>query len=490
MLVSHLTSLIKKIDILSPSIGFEYNSSNKFKSYQGGFYSLIVLIITAYIGAVFSLDMINRNSPNVISLEEILPFSIVDLNTFPIVISISYSGVLDDKYLNYFSYDSFSFSISPSLTIKYNSYDTPVGKCNISSYMIDDPEKIELLNYTKNIGLFCLSTQKSPHIFQNAYTELNSTFIQLTFNKCTRPGLDGCPLNLQDYLKDIRIGISFIDSYVASTDYSKPIKYKITTHNIRLNPNINKVVFYQFKNDLFVSDNGWIFQNLSEINYLSFQIGLIDYYIPTSDSQELLSIVFESPTLHKITKRSFIKVQDLLSNVGGFLNIIIAILHLAVQNHLRFSYLFFLRDLILSQPSQVKNQTYLEPKNRLDANMNHNVKRIQLVELTRNSPQEIKDNSDKHIMKEFNGNLMERQFNNFVSNKPTLFNKHDHLRRIQTEYKIVNLEESYLLYVLSLFLCRSENRIKYDKQIAKIERVMNISVFTKIMAGNLTEESV
>lgn len=488
IVTSFLFTSLRKADLLSPNIGFEFNGTSHFQSYQGGIYSMIVITITIYIAATFSKETIFRENPIVISNQEVIPNSIVDLKRYPIVISISDDGDLNDDYLNYFAVESFTFSIGDGPQPKMNQtyIDNPITKCNMTAYNVSDPSVLDLLNFATGPGFFCLRVPDNViYQFQNAYTELNSTFVQVSFSKCTLKSNKNCRTEISSRIRYTRIGVNFIDSYISSNNFTNPIQYKVTTHNVLLNKDLNKIVFYQFKNDLFVSDNGWILSDNMELEYISFQMGNVDYQL-TSGSNDAFRIILESPRLRRVTLRSFLKIQDLLSNVGGFVNIIFTLLYFAVHSHLRFTYLFFLKDLVLNEnsihPTAVFNKDVvqnfmpkLDSKNKNEA--------VVPCQQTRN------EDISKNMMIEKESKLeIDRKVNNYteqIKKEEGQLPKVSRNPKLYSSFAVDNVSDSYLSYLLNKVSCRKDYYRRYEKQMANIEKIINISVFANIMANHL-----
>lgn len=350
-----IIDLLRNRDFLSPPIGFEYQGSNKFRCIEGGFYSFLIIVLTAIIGESFPQDMIFRGNPNVLMGQEMISFSEVKLNKFPIVISTSFNNILSDEVISLIESDLVYFPIYANLTNGRTAYSKALKKCNLTDYNFSHEGLSNHFKYAENsTGFYCLDHKNLS--FYNPFSTGNSAFINLRIQRCKEAGKNGCPLETDSLIQSISLGFSYLDSYIDSKNLTNPVQYYATAQASVLSNGFVKRFTHKYRNDVYRSDDGWLLSSLVETSYLAYDSTTSDYIVNKDPNSiyynHLYWATFESPYLRLVTTRSFLKFQDFLSNVGGFTSIIMALIKMLAHNHLRFNYLLFLRDLAVGTPAK------------------------------------------------------------------------------------------------------------------------------------------
>lgn len=348
-----LTECLQNIDFLGPKIGFEHNSSSNLVTVQGGFYSLIVIVITSVVGGMFSQDFILRNNPLVINSQETVQNSVINLTQYPIFFTFTFNNVLSDEVVKLLDIDIVYFPTYANLTNGRTIYKGQIlKKCNMSDYDLKVENQISLFGNSGVPGIFCLNNGFNLN-FYNQYAEPNSAFINVRFKRCSNPGVDNCPANIDSLLQSISIGIGFLDSFIDSKNKTSPVQNKITSQNFLLSSGFLKRFFYRIRKDIYLSDDGWIFEDIKTTEYYTFQSSSTDYIINTDPMSayynHLYWATFDSPIIRVRALRSYMKVQDLFATLGGFARFISILVKFIVGGHLRFLYLVFLRDIAIDE---------------------------------------------------------------------------------------------------------------------------------------------
>lgn len=84
--MKYLTNILLNMDFLGDQIGLEHKKSTRFKSLQGGIYSIIIILVSGVIGALFSQELFTRKNPLVVLSKEAVLDSVVNLADFPVAI--------------------------------------------------------------------------------------------------------------------------------------------------------------------------------------------------------------------------------------------------------------------------------------------------------------------------------------------------------------------------------------------------------------------
>ena len=87
---------------------------------------------------------------------------------------------------------------------------------------------------------------------------------------------------------------------------------------------------------------------MTELEYINFDSLLPTVTINKSGPRvDLMHFIqLESPRLRKITKRSYLKVQELFAKIGGLVNFMIIFINIITSHYFRFKYLFHIYEQI------------------------------------------------------------------------------------------------------------------------------------------------
>lgn len=390
-----IRTVLVEVDFLGDQIGLEHKRSTRFRSLEGGAYSILIIIITTVIGILFSKDIYERKDPIVVLSKEAVETSSVSLGNFPISFMSSLANVPSEIPFKVLVLDLVSVFIYPNTTVSRTVYTSVLEKCNLSSINFPENNKTrDLFNFTQYPGAYCLKNQ-NLYSFQNPYSTPNSSFLNFRFRKCSKLDTPDCPDNIDQILPSIFMGIYFINSYVNSANFNEPIFYKIDSLNIQMTPGLLKRFYLKIGNNKYTSDNGWILESLQEYSFLNYDSVSIDI---TTESKSydghIFWITLESPALVTKYKRNYNKLQFFIANIGGFANVIKILFIIATKSHLRFLYISFIRDLVLStnefETSKIKMQSN---KSAVASKVEEIVQKN--LELETRQPTPIKTKNDK-----------------------------------------------------------------------------------------------
>jgi hypothetical protein len=109
------------------------------------------------------------------------------------------------------------------------------------------------------------------------------------------------------------------DKYTDNNDYLNPIKSTVYGANIRSNINTMSRLIFWFKNVDYVTDDGWILEDLrnetfTAIDHIETQI------FPTPNTSSFFFHMFTIAPLKDSYRRSYIKIQGVSAYIGGFIS--------------------------------------------------------------------------------------------------------------------------------------------------------------------------
>lgn len=344
-----LEKIFINVDFLSPQIGFEFNGSNHYKNIAGGFYSLIIIGLTIAMTIIFSSDIYLRTNPSIISYLDAVDNSEINLKDFPLFISFGDASRLRDDFANMLKVSIVAMEFLQNSTITLNTYDNVLEVCNKSHYNFPENSNVEA-NFNNQLkGIYCIKPLETLS-FKNLFTTTNSKFLNLKFEYCNPTTSPNCPKNIEEIVPLMFIGIFYMNSFPNSPNFNSPIMYKVDSFVSKLNIGLMKRVFLSFIQSQFISDDGLIFPSEKTIKHVEFYSSTADFYLKLDKPDRFVyNITFDSPRIARKIQRKYVKVQDILSNVGGFTAIMIVILQFLSKSHLRFNYLSFIRILALEE---------------------------------------------------------------------------------------------------------------------------------------------
>jgi hypothetical protein len=260
---------------------------------------------------------------------------LVPSKTFPVTISFTTSlGVL------YTDSDRYVTIIPVWYLIDWE----PLNIKGIKSYpLISEPCKREHVSMYEEIFLqdsffnssFCINQtafyngtqlQKADIFIQNEYSSLNSSLIQYIVAPCFNSTLNGnkCApqADIDKFLVNVNIAYSYLDSYVNLDNYEKPYTYFLNRNIVALNRKIGKSNFIKVKTATIQTDSGFVLEDKAELSILQCDPIFMDIL---GETTVLFNLMTVGSKIQDTYVRRYIKVQDIVANVGGLLKSLLMI---------------------------------------------------------------------------------------------------------------------------------------------------------------------
>lgn len=365
----------RKLDILGQDIGFEENESTKFKTWQGATLTIIVITICSVIGFMFGKDIYERKIANVRYSKDMLTSGVIEVNKNPYMFGLTgRNGKFISNPQDYFDVYEDVYISDESLKITYKR-NPMIQNCNSTTILMFN-------NYFKEStpceggGCYC-SDPQANRTFQNMFGNPQSTFINIVFLPCDKTKRT-CAKDLEFVLSNFFISSLTLNSYVNSDNYEDPLFYFVQSIGYQFSTDFYKRIYIAVTNNTFISDNGWLLENLVSVNYAQISEIKIDMLTYSKGNTPIGAFTFHSPRLVDKINRSYMKVQDLAAKIGGIINAMFIIVNILSFNYLRFLYIGNLYDLTTkhfqtsqkkssildSSSTPVKTNNYLNPNTK------------------------------------------------------------------------------------------------------------------------------
>jgi hypothetical protein len=333
-------NFIKNIDIFGEEFYFTIFGKSKYTTVLGGILTLLTGISTIIITILFGIDLIKRSNPKIVT-ERVIPSNYTYINcslqNFPFFWRIS-----DDNNLK----ANFKNVLYPELSLYAYYFNT-----NISEWEMTDKKSLTVKNCTKELvqnndlfdqlGLnnyYCVDWTEVSYPLGGFWDGRTVYYFEMVINSC--PGDDKSSLNCttEDKLKKflgssnkIYYEIYYPQVFLSSTNFTHPIQTKLINFFQMLSPNLYKKNQFFFSETESHSDQGWIFTDKNKLNLITLDSSMIDIDIKTDEhlmnpliSSSIYSNIIYLTKDHMKYNLSYIKLQDVAAQVGGFIKIIMS----------------------------------------------------------------------------------------------------------------------------------------------------------------------
>lgn len=403
-----LFSNFKKLDFMGQEFSLELNSSRIYQTSKGAFFSLISILSISVIALMFGNELFTRNNPNSsISYDRRKDFKIL-LNNIAIVFYLADSKGSD---IMENSRDYFDIIITEHILNQNGVYTkkiSPYKECKevVFNSTIQKPIK-EILN-KMNFNTICYNFDKDTYL-KNNHPDFDSNSYSLDISFC-RPNdinrAQPCLMN-EDFYSVLPVIAFQIGSYYEDNlDYNDPVKFYFKSDFVLLSKGVNKKYSIHLSQNTYISDDGWIFENKREIEYVSFnskeETFIINGDSAEKDSAAEISINAESKSLKTI--RNYMKIQDLFARVGGIANSIIIFMKIITYNYLRFIYLMFVKKNTLDYLDDKLNNYEKIGKTYCNNKLLESISSFNAISSTSKNDKNDSESSHKSISKSINPN--------------------------------------------------------------------------------------
>lgn len=347
-----MKACLRRFDILGNRLSFEVDSSSTYKSLVGGFFSILIILASLVLALMFGNEVYERKTPNVFSLEEKINESRIYLKEMPFLFSFIWqNGTAIMDPLSFFNFKVKRFYFSDHMDISYSENIT-FTKCESSKYTMHNGF-VEKYVSNPSVYYMCLDHDDDSFVY-NALANADSAFFKIEFYRCDTKTQD-CPKDIDILMKEVYMFLTFINTYVDSSNYTHPIQYYEYTHSQQTSDAFLKRLYISFTNNVYVSDNGWILTDSISYDYITLSAKSLD--INPNDGYDTLNQMFnvsiDSPNIRQMTKRNYMKVQDLIAKVGGLVKGLFICVQIFLFHFSRVEYIHYVAS-ICTQSNQIE----------------------------------------------------------------------------------------------------------------------------------------
>ncbi len=316
-------SCFKRLDIFGVAPLFTIRGRPTFQTQIGSCLTILCIFLMGIYVLVFLNQMINHKSPDLrstIYYDEIPQEIQLKKNNFSFVF-----GLQTKEFVNY---------IDESI-YKVQAYQTKI-KINKNGFYNITKENLKIITCNNNIfqiipenfkqlplnNLYCID---NDIILKGEYMKEEWNYIRLNFSKCenSTENKNNCKTEeeINELLSGGYIGIFIPDYSFEPTKYFDPFNPYIKNVYKAFSIKYFEDILFYFKSVQIITDSGYFFEDKKIIKFATYDY--IQNEIDFRESKHFLSLTIRVSSKREVHERNYIKLQEIVSNVGGMLKIVL-----------------------------------------------------------------------------------------------------------------------------------------------------------------------
>jgi hypothetical protein len=324
-----MKNILYQLDFLGFQPYITVNGKERFQTIFTGILSTLVIILTILCTFYFGREIINRDQPLVLtSNQQNKDFGPLNMSNQDYLFIFAMEAKNHSFYV-----DNSIFTVNSTYLIKRN---------------ILKDGKLEAYSEIKSVEVDLCSTyyQDKDIIEKNIKFPLNKFYclkpnsvslrgffgsdyysqVKIIVNKCVNTTWNNNKCKPQSIIDDMVQG-SFISMDMSSVsvdqkDYSNPLQRQFFNSFNMLNTNSSLYYSFHIFPVTLQSDDGFLFQNLKFFNGYNTKIDLFNVI---SRNDNIITFALEGYASGPLYIRTYIKIQTVLTNIGGFCKAILMI---------------------------------------------------------------------------------------------------------------------------------------------------------------------
>lgn len=324
---------LKKIDLNDIKIPIFINKKIGFNTIYGGITTLILIILSSLIMFAFGRDLIEKKVPTVTVSQDYIDFPIINKKDIKIAFNAFLIGGFPIQ--NFSQYLTFSFVIAstgydkekPTVFIPVD-----VKPCrDLDIFEEYEKEGVFKSAIGSSNDYYCIN-QKHENMtdIEGMYGDGKFKVWTLQLMKCRNSTENNnfCKSNqeIESKLSNFFFHMINTNYYLDSDDLNTPLKSTFNSNLYRISSLNYRMIVSKFRLIDFISDEGLM---LSEkLKYSAFQMSTTESDgIYQSNVNEILRFYFTVDKIRNSYLRSYIRLQKVMADVGGFLKFCMLILN-------------------------------------------------------------------------------------------------------------------------------------------------------------------
>lgn len=327
---------LRKIDLFGKPLIFEDKESQRHHTAVGNIVTVLIIATCLVFIFLFGNEIYERKTPAVIVSEEIIE-SKLNFRDYPVMFTFQYfNGLPIRNTSKAFNLTITNITVTSELNVIYQEIKGWMKECDLSQY----EEKYRLLinktledNRKANTGaaeMFCVD----PNLFVQS-NPFNSTALNFRFAPCN-PKERECHPDLARVSQDAYVFVRTFDGITDPKNYTNPITYLTTIRGQQISGSFMKRTTFSIQKSKLVTHKGWLLEDIVEEEF--FTMGTESKDINPTFRNEIFIATFSASTRRSLLTRKYMKVQDLLANIGGFFNFLHIFSFILLNDYVNFNF--------------------------------------------------------------------------------------------------------------------------------------------------------
>lgn len=353
--VNGIQKYLRNFDFLTHPPNLKVNSMDSYKTVIGGVLTLAIFCLVILSAIYFGAELVLRMEPqSIITAKQFdsIQFQIAPSEYFMFI------GIENSEYKYYLDKSTISIrayvleiNIDDTGNTQSKSIDVNIDQC---SNFYNSSEASAISSFKIDTELFyCLDPNQTLEI-SNYWGANYSSALYIEVNKCLNSTTNNCS-PIEEINEHIRGGIITIysrNNLIDINSLENPIRVIYDDIFYALDPNFTFKLFLALRKMEFYSDSGFILNEKYHLESFYSEVPHIIYY--GSREERLGDIVIQGKPQGRAINRNYVKFQDVLTNIGGFIECIVLLGNFISNTISRF---VFFNDLIFNlrlKESQIK----------------------------------------------------------------------------------------------------------------------------------------
>ena len=327
-MLNRTLDLYVSIDFLGSKIEPSFNTEKQIKSCFGATLSIVLGILGllgfGFFGSEIASKKNVRSTESTASVEE----SILPLSDLPMVMYLHNRGTLMNLNPQFRKAVNIRAELKISVpqgetSIQLEIHQIPIISC--SSVQLNEKAEAVLVERKLDkraflcLDLTALKTPEEQKSLRNNAGTIRSRYLEIIITKCNKKIDPTCDDFLEKSLPNFSFSAMLPDYQLDISDYNSPLTYIFKASNAAINKDFNAAQLLSMENNELNSDVGWLFNSVETTNYFTQGKERFTFGPYSEIDRELHRLMIDAPNVIKKYNRSYVKLQEVIANVGGFM---------------------------------------------------------------------------------------------------------------------------------------------------------------------------
>ena len=316
--------MFEPINIYGLDFQLRYKKEKMYYTNLDILLSLIFLGLFLFVCIIYLKNIINKNDFTIVTNKiQLNKKNEINFSDNPIIFGIFNSQGenidFDNTYINANLYkNNYNYINNNQINKTQNKINLEIcSENNLPSFFLNK------VNSRLNISKFLCFTKGQNITISGYYGDFFNLFDILEFHlsKCYNSTNCKSEEEINSHLNNTNLYIIYLSHFIDHYSTNYPINNMITGYNFINSLNSIKRYYFYFSNSKYISDNGLVFSEEKIYNFLEYKETIVDYFEPKANSllssKTFLNIAFTIYPYQIIYSRKYIKLQDVLGNIGG-----------------------------------------------------------------------------------------------------------------------------------------------------------------------------